>query len=151
MTLCKHEMEQDTCTIELYGMDYDPWGNYRTDRTDDVEWDVPALALYPSDNPCPSQNDWDRLDTLEQARLDSCLACVSIEDPTPPFYDDHTCDSDHWRERPAATEYPSPRTVGRPEWAHQYDCAGTSFLGFYKNELLAATGFGIDPWFASIH
>jgi hypothetical protein len=152
MTLCKHEMEAGTCTIELYGLDYDPWGNFHTDRSDDIEWDVAALSLYPSDNPCPSQADWDRLEMLEHARLEGCLACMSIEDPTPPYYDDHTCGTDEaWVPRPAATEYPSPRIVGRPDWATQYEFAGTSFLGFYKNELLAATGFGIDPWFASIH
>ena len=150
MTLCKHKLVTDTCTIELYGLDYDPWGNFRTDRSQDVEWDVPSPVYYPSDNPCPSQLDWDRLETLEAARLEGCMACNYLEEGGT-VYDDHTCNSLDYVERPLPTEYPKPEVVGRPEWATQYDCAGTSFLGFYRNDLQAAAGFGIDPWFASVH
>ena len=149
MTLCKHEIEKAWCSIELHGVTYDPWGTNFLGATI-YDWNEPTPDYYPSSNPAPSQRDWDRAELAKQEREEGCLACGSIEDESGTYYDDHTCGSTEWEAVPLATQI--LRKVVRPEgWEHEYEFAGTRFLGFYRDDVANMSGFAYDADFAQVH
>ena len=150
MTLCKHEIEEGTCSVELHGTFHDSYGGER--RVDVLAhqlWPAIEPNYYPSDNGCPSQAQFDAAQRANDERRASCLACGSLDDEYGTYYDDHTCGHTEWVVRPTATEFLDP--VGHPVWYHEYEFGGTRFLGFYRNQLDAIAGFGLDPSFMAIH
>jgi len=160
VTTCKHLIDTPTCTICTHGKSYDPWRLYPP--VDYVAHNLdltPPRPVYPSDQGCPSQADWDAVEQRRKEANADCELCGLLDEMSTTGIDVltgfeiHTC-FDGWQEfvvRPLATQYPEPRVVGRPAWAKQHDFDGGTFLGFYRNELTSLAGFGYDPEFASIH
>ena len=126
MSLCIHELVPTTCWSCLYGA-------YAPTRWESFE---PAAPTYDT----PEDDFW--------GREGGGGGCPS----------DAVSYSEYWAETRRGNDYDewipkkeSPYIVERPSWLATEWTRSPAFMGFYRSDLDAIAGFGIDPEFASMH
>ncbi len=149
MALCIHNLVPTTCWCCLYGA-------YAPTLLESFGQAAP-LFDYPEEDfwgkeggggGCPSEQAYQIVAEYEhQMRVDECAACM-YETEGGQVYDDHTCIETGVYVRRATKQYP-PK--GRPRWMRIEFSRSPAFLGFYRSDLDAIAGHGVDPAFMSVH
>lgn len=158
MALCIHNLVPTTCWCCLYGA-FAPtrWESFERPAPLNDYPEVDFWGQSGGGGGCPSDRDaeaarsynerWAQYE--QELRCDDCLACQwELEGGGVYEADEHGCiDVAPYVRRPTETLAPTRR----PRWLQVEFTRSPAFMGFYKSDLDAIAGHGVDPAFMSVH